>query len=68
MTIRAFVDSNNDGAFNSGESYNNTIDQVYRGFLKLVKESRIIQGSRSAVATNDSTFSTTPKKPGVGNI
>ena len=68
VTIRAFVDSNNDGAFNSGESYNNTIDQVYTGFLKLVKESRIIQGSGSAVATNDSTFSTTPKKPGVGNI
>ena len=68
VTIRAFVDSNNDGAFNSGESYNNTIDQVYTGFLKLLKESRILQGSGSPVATNDSTFSTTVKKPGVGNI
>ncbi|MEH2435285.1 MAG: hypothetical protein V7K25_13700 [Nostoc sp.] len=68
VTIRAFVDSNNDGAFNSGESYNNTIDQVYTGFLKLVKESRLLQGSGPAVATNDSTFSTTAKKPGVGNI
>ncbi|MEH2326027.1 MAG: hypothetical protein V7K32_21205 [Nostoc sp.] len=68
VTIQAFVDSNNNGAFNSGESYNNTIDQVYTGFLKLMKESRILQGSGSAVAANDGTFSTTVKKPGVGNI
>ncbi|MEH2065932.1 MAG: hypothetical protein V7K50_27350 [Nostoc sp.] len=68
VTIKAFVDSNNDGAFNSGETSNNTIDQVYTGFLKLVKESRILQGTGSAVAASDSTFSTTTKKPGIGNI
>jgi hypothetical protein len=68
VTIKAFVDTNNDGAFNVGESSNNTIDQVYTGFLKLVKESRVLQGTGSAVTGSDGTFSKTVKKPGIGNI
>lgn len=42
VPIRAFIDSDNSGTFNTGESYNDTIDRIYTGFLKLVKEVRVL--------------------------
>ncbi|MCC5643719.1 hypothetical protein LC607_12340 [Nostoc sp. CHAB 5824] len=58
-------DSGNDNTFDSS---NITIDRVYTGFLKLLKMSRVLQGTGPVVQGNDGTFSTDPKKPAPGNI
>ncbi len=50
------------------EASNVTIDRVYTGFLKMLKESRVLAGTGPAVAGTDGTFSTTQKKPAPGNI
>jgi hypothetical protein len=47
---------------------NKTIDRVYTGFVKLTKETRILQGTGPAVQGADGTFSTDDKKPASGNI
>jgi hypothetical protein len=49
-------------------STNITIDRVYTGFLKLLKESRVLPGTGPAVQGTDGTFSVDPKKPAPGNI
>jgi uncharacterized repeat protein (TIGR01451 family) len=53
---------------NAPAASNKTIDRVYTGFLKLTKETRILQGTGPAVQGADSTFSTTSKTPASGNI
>jgi len=53
---------------NSPPSINITIDRVYTGYLRLVKLSRILQGTGPVVQGNDGTFSIDPKKPAPGNI
>ncbi|MEH2026381.1 beta strand repeat-containing protein [Nostoc sp.] len=58
-------DSGNDNTFDSS---NITIDRVYTGFLKLLKVSRVLQGTGPVVQGNDGTFSIAPKKPAPGNI
>ncbi|WP_414621398.1 hypothetical protein [Calothrix sp. CCY 0018] len=73
-------DSGNDGTFDSS---NITIDRVYTGFLKLVKVSRILQGTGSEVSAGQDNFESTPavngidpnpniddvpRNPGIGNI
>jgi hypothetical protein len=50
------------------EATNETIDRVYTGFLKMVKESRILPGTGPAPAAADTTFSADPKNPAPGNI
>ncbi|MDZ8238854.1 MAG: hypothetical protein RMZ69_17185 [Nostoc sp. ChiQUE01a] len=67
------MDSNGDGIKDTGndnifDSTNITIDRVYTGYLKLLKLSRVLQGSGPVVQGNDGTFSTDPKKPAPGNI
>jgi uncharacterized repeat protein (TIGR01451 family) len=47
---------------------NKTIDRVYTGFVKLVKETRILQGSGPTVAPADVAFSLANKNPATGNI
>ncbi len=47
---------------------NKTIDRVYTGFVKLTKETRVLQGTGPAVQGADGTFSTADKKPASGNI
>ncbi|NJM84794.1 MAG: hypothetical protein HC839_00325 [Leptolyngbyaceae cyanobacterium RM2_2_21] len=47
---------------------NVTIDRVYTGYLRLFKESRILQGSGPVVAAGQGNFSTGPKNPAPGNI
>jgi hypothetical protein len=42
VPIRAFIDSNVSGTFDPGESYNDTIDRIYTGFLKSTKEVRVL--------------------------
>ncbi|WP_138498815.1 beta strand repeat-containing protein [Nostoc sp. PA-18-2419] len=67
------TDTNGDGIKDSGndntfDSSNITIDRVYTGFLKLLKVSRVLQGSGPVVQGNDGSFSIDPKKPAPGNI
>ncbi|MBE8969018.1 hypothetical protein IQ277_23180 [Nostocales cyanobacterium LEGE 12452] len=67
------TDTNGDGIKDTGndnifDSTNTTIDRVYTGFLKLLKVSRVLQGTGPVVQGNDGTFSTDPKKPAPGNI
>ncbi|MDZ8259812.1 hypothetical protein [Nostoc sp. ChiQUE01b] len=67
------TDTNGDGIKDSGnnntpDSTNITIDRVYTGFLKLLKVSRVLQGTGPVVQGNDGTFSIDPKKPAPGNI
>ncbi|MBD2487955.1 hypothetical protein [Aulosira sp. FACHB-615] len=68
VPITAFIDANGDGVSNNNEVANITIDRVYTGFLQLIKQSRILQGTGPAVQGTDGTLSTTPKKPAPGNI
>lgn len=66
--ILAFTDINGNGVLDPGESSNTTIDRVYTGFLRLVKESRILQGTGPAVIAGQEVFSTASKSPAPGNI
>ncbi len=50
------------------DTKNVTIDRVYTGFLQLVKQSRILQGTGPAVIGTQGTFSILPKTPSAGNI
>lgn len=68
VRVTSFVDSNNDGVLAAAEPQNTSVDRLYTGFLRLLKESRILQGTGSAVLGTDGTFSTTPKTPSAGNI
>ncbi|MEH2058587.1 MAG: hypothetical protein V7K97_21030 [Nostoc sp.] len=66
--VTAFIDTNNNG-LPDDTATNISIDRVYTGFLQLVKESRVLQGSGPALSNSaDGTFSVTPKKPAPGNI
>jgi hypothetical protein len=65
VPVEARLDTNGDGA---ADATNTTIDRVYTGFLKMLKESRVLPGTGPAVTTADSTFSATPKKPAPGNF
>jgi hypothetical protein len=67
VPITAFIDDPTPGL--SAETAKNiTIDRVYTGFLKLLKESRVLPGTGPAVQGTDGTFSVDPKKPAPGNI
>lgn len=68
VRITSFVDTDTDGINDTNESQNTSIDRLYTGFLRLLKESRIIQGTGSPIIGTDGTFSTTPKTPSAGNI
>jgi uncharacterized repeat protein (TIGR01451 family) len=67
------TDANNDGIKDGGadgvvNATNETIDRVYTGFLKMLKESRVLPGTGPAVAAADVTFSVNPKTPAPGNV
>lgn len=71
VPITAFLDVDNNGLINvdpAVEPRNITIDRVYTGFLQLLKESRILQGTGPAVQGTDGTFSIAAKRPAPGNI
>ncbi|ALF51605.1 hypothetical protein ACX27_00120 [Nostoc piscinale CENA21] len=67
VPITAFIDANGNGLADDATS-NITIDRVYTGFLQMIKQSRILQGTGPAVQGTDGTLSTDPKKPAPGNI
>ncbi|WP_375499712.1 beta strand repeat-containing protein [uncultured Nostoc sp.] len=58
--VTAFIDSNSNGAVDTGEVNNISIDRVYTGFLQLVKVSRVLQGTGPAVGANQGDFESTP--------
>ena len=66
--IVAITDTNGNGVLDTGEASNTTIDRVYTGFLRLLKESAILPGTGPAVIGTDGTFSVTAKTPSPGNI
>ncbi|NJL10803.1 MAG: hypothetical protein HC908_13285, partial [Calothrix sp. SM1_7_51] len=67
VPITAFIDDANPGLVNT-EPQNTTIDRVYVGFLRMLKESRVLPGNGPAVQGTDGDWSSTPKKPAPGNI
>jgi hypothetical protein len=69
VPITAFIDDTTPGLGAEAPTARNiTIDRVYTGFLKLLKESRVLPGTGPAVQGTDGTFSVDPKKPAPGNI
>jgi ribosomal protein S11 len=75
VPIVAFVDEDSDNNFDRSASnpnaepiFNLKIDRVYTGYVKLLKESRILQGTGPAVPSGQDTFSTANKTPAPGNI
>jgi hypothetical protein len=69
VPVVAFIDDATPGYSNlATEPSNTTIDRVYTGFVKMVKESRVLAGTGPAVQGTDGTFSATLKKPAPGNI
>ena len=68
VPITAFVDADGDGQPSPGEPANTTINRIYSGFVEVIKESRLLQGSGPAILPGQETFSTDQKTPGSGNI
>jgi hypothetical protein len=68
VPIAAFVDADGDGLPSPGEPANTTINRIYSGFVQVIKESRLLQGSGPAILPGQETFSTDQKTPGSGNI
>jgi hypothetical protein len=70
VPVLAFIDDATPGYGGNPatEAGNTTIDRVYTGFLKMVKESRVLPGTGPAVQGTDGTYSVGPKKPAPGNI
>jgi hypothetical protein len=65
VVITAFVDSNGDRIPDVGESSNKTIDRLYTGYLKLLKEARILDGTTEKVAfTSNTTLLSAELRPG----
>ncbi|NJK47862.1 hypothetical protein HC931_06500 [Candidatus Gracilibacteria bacterium] len=75
IPIVAFVDQNNNNEFdrtaaspNVEPIFNLKIDRAYTGYLNLLKQSRILQGTGPAVPSGQGIFSIDPKFPAPGNI
>jgi hypothetical protein len=75
VAIVAFVDQDNDNEFdrlqgspNAEPIFNLKIDRAYTGYIDLLKESRILQGTGPAVQSGQGSFSIAPKTPAPGNI
>jgi hypothetical protein len=67
------TDANGDGIKDGGNdgtpnATNETIDRVYTGFLKMLKESRVLPGTGPAPIAADVAFSTNAKTPAPGNL
>ena len=68
VPILATLDSTPGDTTDDPQAKNSTINRVYTGYLKLVKESRLLQGNGPAIASGDAVFSATEKTPATGNI
>ncbi len=58
--ITAFIDSTTPTGDPTGKPSNTTIDRVYTGFLRMVKQSRVLPGTGPAVGQGQGDFTTTP--------
>ena len=67
VPVTAFVDANNNGLIDTGEARNTSIERVYVGFLRLVKESRLVPGFGPAFPAGQEAFSTAVRTPAPGN-
>lgn len=63
VPITAYIDDATPG-FQKTEPNNITIDRVYTGFLRMVKLSRVLQGTGPAVGTGQDNFDSTPGMDG----
>ncbi|NET33703.1 MAG: hypothetical protein F6K19_17040 [Cyanothece sp. SIO1E1] len=69
VPIIAFVDTNSDGAPDSGDAFNVVVDQVFTGFLRLVKQVRILDGPNGSVVSGmDYTDPDANKRPEPGQV
>lgn len=69
VPITAFEDLDLNGLIAAtGESPNTTIDNLYTGFLSLLKQSQILIGTGPAVSAANATLDINPKTPAPGNI
>lgn len=79
VPIVAFIDDNdgnNGNGFTADGTYdptqdivaNTTIDRTYLGYVRLLKESRVLQGTGAEVSLALQNFSTAQKAAGPGNI
>lgn len=68
VPVTAFVESGTaNGVIDSGEASNTSIDRIYVGFLRLLKESRLVPGFGPAFPAGQEVFSTASKTPAPGN-
>ncbi|PSB31749.1 hypothetical protein [Chlorogloea sp. CCALA 695] len=68
VPVTAFVDTNSNGVIDTGEAFNTSIDRVYVGVLRLLKESRLVPGFGLAFPGGQELFSSiTPRTPAPGN-
>ncbi|WP_404786133.1 beta strand repeat-containing protein [Altericista sp. CCNU0014] len=58
VPIVAFTDNDGSGTYNTGDTGNITIDRVYVGFLKLLKEAQILDSNGNALTDYFTTIST----------
>ena len=68
VPILAFSDVSGDGILQASESNNTTINRVYTGFLRLIKNSQVLVGTGPAVLGTDGTLDSNLKTPSPGNI
>jgi hypothetical protein len=65
VTITAFVDADGDRIPDTDEASNKTIDRVYTGYLKLLKEAQILEGTTILVPfTTDTNLLNPALRPG----
>jgi hypothetical protein len=67
VPLTAFIDDATPG-LGTETAKNTTIDKIYTGYIKMVKESRVLKGTGPDVQGTDGDFSTTGKKAAPGNI
>ncbi len=51
VVINAFVDGDSDGVLDANEPSNQTIDRYYTGYVRLLKDARILEADGSPLAT-----------------
>ena len=69
IPVTAFIDDATPGlGAVSTEARNTTIDRVYTGYLKLLKESSILKATGPDIVAGQDVFSVTPKNPRPGNV
>lgn len=62
VSVQAFVDASGNGAFDAGEPTNTTVERVYTGFLKMVKEARIVAADGATVLQD---YTSAPASAGI---